>query len=77
MNEKVYMVPNPTTPNEAIQFDEEICNGCNFCVDNCRTDVLMPNPEEYILMIVGIVDVVSKIAPDLVQSRWFTPLIKV
>ena len=46
MKEKVYMVPNPTTPNEAIQFDEDICNGCNFCVDICRTDVLMPNPEK-------------------------------
>jgi NAD-dependent dihydropyrimidine dehydrogenase PreA subunit len=43
---KVYMVPNPPTPNNAIEFDIQICNGCNQCVNACRTDVLMPNPEK-------------------------------
>jgi len=43
---KAYMVPNPVTPNEAIQFDEERCTACNICVHVCRTDVLMPSPEK-------------------------------
>jgi NAD-dependent dihydropyrimidine dehydrogenase PreA subunit len=46
MNRKAYMVPNPPTPNRAIDFDPEICNGCNQCVEICRSDVLMPNPEK-------------------------------
>ena len=46
MAEKEYtLYPNPITPNSAILFDEELCNGCNRCIDFCRTDVLMPNPE--------------------------------
>lgn len=46
MERKVYMVPNPPTPNTSIEFDEALCNGCNQCVEICRTDVLMPNPEK-------------------------------
>ena len=46
MSDKVCMVPNPPTPNRAIDFDPGICNGCNLCVEICRSDVLMPNPEE-------------------------------
>jgi len=46
MSNKVYMVPNPPTPNKAVEFDPEICNGCNLCVDICRSDVMMPNPEK-------------------------------
>jgi NAD-dependent dihydropyrimidine dehydrogenase PreA subunit len=45
MSDKVYMIPNPPTPNRAVAYDPEICNGCNSCVDVCPTDVLMPNPE--------------------------------
>lgn len=45
MKRKDYMLPNPSTPNRAIDFDPSICNGCNRCVDICRSDVLMPNPE--------------------------------
>jgi NAD-dependent dihydropyrimidine dehydrogenase PreA subunit len=41
---KIYMVPNPPTPNIPIIFDEKHCNGCNRCVEICRNDVLMPNP---------------------------------
>ena len=44
MTQKVYMTPNPATPNNPIEFDERICNGCNRCVAICRTDVLMPHP---------------------------------
>ena len=43
---KVYMIPNPPTPNVPVQFDPGICSGCNVCVEVCRTDVLMPNPEK-------------------------------
>jgi NAD-dependent dihydropyrimidine dehydrogenase PreA subunit len=43
---KVYMVPNPPTPNIPVEFDENICNGCNQCVEICRNDVLMPNPDK-------------------------------
>ena len=38
-------VPNPPTPNRAIAFDPGVCSGCNQCVEICRSDVLMPNPE--------------------------------
>ena len=46
MSEKVYMAPNPPTPNRAVAFDSEICNGCNLCVEACRNDVMMPNPQK-------------------------------
>jgi len=46
MNEKVYIVPNPPTPNRILAFDGEFCSGCNLCVDICPTDVMMPNPVE-------------------------------
>ncbi len=46
MKQKVYMTPNPAVPNDPVEFDEKICNGCNQCVEACRNDVLMPNPEK-------------------------------
>jgi NAD-dependent dihydropyrimidine dehydrogenase PreA subunit len=45
MQEAVYIVPNPMTPNQCVVIDPELCNGCNACIDACRTDVLIPNPE--------------------------------
>ena len=45
MKRKAYMLPNPPTPNRAIEFNPAICNGCNRCVEICRSDVLMPHPE--------------------------------
>ena len=45
MSSKAYMVPNPPVPNRAVAFDPEICNGCNQCVEICRSDVMMPNPQ--------------------------------
>lgn len=46
MSQKVRMTPNPPTPNRAVAFNEDKCNGCNLCVEVCRNDVLMPNPEK-------------------------------
>ena len=46
MSDKIYMVPNPPTPNKAVEFNPGICNGCNNCVEICRNDVLMPNPNK-------------------------------
>ena len=40
-----FFVSSPITPNECITFDKTKCTGCNTCVDSCRGDVLMPNPE--------------------------------
>jgi NAD-dependent dihydropyrimidine dehydrogenase PreA subunit len=45
MSERAAMVPNPPTPNRAVDFDPAVCNGCNRCVEICRSDVLMPSPE--------------------------------
>jgi NAD-dependent dihydropyrimidine dehydrogenase PreA subunit len=44
MSDKVYIIPNPPTPNKVLDFDPEKCNGCNMCVEVCPTDVMMPNP---------------------------------
>jgi NAD-dependent dihydropyrimidine dehydrogenase PreA subunit len=46
MNDKTYIVPNPPTPNKAVEFSADFCVGCNKCVDVCPTDVMMPNPEK-------------------------------
>ena len=46
MTGKAYMIPNPFTPNKAVEIDSELCIACNSCVDVCRSDVLVPNPEE-------------------------------
>lgn len=40
------MVPNPVTPNQAIFIDEELCTGCRQCVDVCRSDVMVPDPQK-------------------------------
>jgi NAD-dependent dihydropyrimidine dehydrogenase PreA subunit len=45
VSDKVYMVPNPPTPNKAVAFYPEFCTACNACVEICPTDVLMPNPD--------------------------------
>ena len=33
------------TVGEPIKFDEELCRGCNICVEVCRCDVLAPSAE--------------------------------
>lgn len=45
-NKKVYLIPNPFTPGNAVVLNADICNGCNACVEQCRTDVLFPNSEK-------------------------------
>jgi Na+-translocating ferredoxin:NAD+ oxidoreductase RNF subunit RnfB len=44
--DEVYMLPSLITPNKPVEFDEKVCTGCNTCVEICRSDVLMPNPEK-------------------------------
>ena len=29
-----------------LQFNPDICNGCNVCVEICQVDVLLPHPEK-------------------------------
>lgn len=43
---KAYLVANPLTPGQAVVIDPAVCGGCNTCVEVCRTDVLLPNPEK-------------------------------
>jgi NAD-dependent dihydropyrimidine dehydrogenase PreA subunit len=46
MGNKAYIIPNPMTPNQCVIINSELCTGCNACVDACRTDVLIPNPQK-------------------------------
>ena len=45
MPDNAYLVPNPEMPCKAIVFDAGLCTGCNLCVEVCRTNVLVPDPE--------------------------------
>jgi ferredoxin len=40
---KVYAVSNLITLSKPIEFGEDICNGCNICVEACQIDVFLPN----------------------------------
>jgi NAD-dependent dihydropyrimidine dehydrogenase PreA subunit len=31
---------------KSITFNENICNGCNVCVEVCQVDLFIPNPEK-------------------------------
>ena len=44
MADKVFMLPNPETPNQCVVINPALCTGCNECIEACRTDVLVPNP---------------------------------
>jgi len=41
---KVYAVPNVVTPGKPVIFDEDVCIGCNECVEACMSDIFIPNP---------------------------------
>jgi NAD-dependent dihydropyrimidine dehydrogenase PreA subunit len=44
--EKVFAIPNVTTPNNPVRFNPDICTGCNTCVETCQIDVYIPHPEQ-------------------------------
>jgi NAD-dependent dihydropyrimidine dehydrogenase PreA subunit len=44
-NEDVKALPNIVTPNNPIIFNEDVCSGCNTCVEVCVMDIMLPNPE--------------------------------
>lgn len=46
MNKETYVTPNAPMPGNVIEFNPDICIGCNMCVDACRTDVLVKNTEK-------------------------------
>lgn len=33
-------------PFKHIYFNENVCDGCNICVEVCMCDVFVPNPEK-------------------------------
>jgi NAD-dependent dihydropyrimidine dehydrogenase PreA subunit len=41
-----YSIPNQNGPCKVLEFDKEICIGCNKCVNVCPCDVMIPNPEK-------------------------------
>ncbi len=44
--EKVYAVPNLITPHKPIEINENVCNGCNVCVEHCQMGVLVPSTQK-------------------------------
>jgi Fe-S-cluster-containing dehydrogenase component len=43
---KVYALPNLVTPNSPVVFDEDVCIGCNRCVEACMSDIFVPSPHK-------------------------------
>ena len=43
--DKCYIVANPSGPTLAVSIDPDRCVGCNSCVNVCRIQTLLPNPE--------------------------------
>lgn len=46
MTGNAYLVANPPAPCNVVDFDPDVCDGCGVCVEVCRTDVFVHNPEE-------------------------------
>lgn len=46
MEKKAFMAPNLKTPGQVIFIDPDVCIKCNICVEICRSDVILPNPEK-------------------------------
>ena len=40
---EAYTVPCSARP---LAFDENLCVGCNRCVNVCQVDIMIPNPEK-------------------------------
>lgn len=40
---KVFAQPEAPAANPVI-YDEEICIGCNRCIEACQVDIFLPNP---------------------------------
>jgi NAD-dependent dihydropyrimidine dehydrogenase PreA subunit len=43
---KVFALPNVITPSHPVNFNPDVCNGCNRCVEVCPIDVYIPNREK-------------------------------
>jgi len=43
--QEVFAIPNISTPGSPVRFNEDICDGCNTCVEVCQIDVYIPNPQ--------------------------------
>jgi NAD-dependent dihydropyrimidine dehydrogenase PreA subunit len=41
-----YLVPNPPMPNQAVVIDDQLCKGCDKCVEVCHSDVLVKSSEK-------------------------------
>ncbi len=45
MMDQAYIYTNPTGPTRAVTINEDICVGCNACVNICRMQTLLPGPQ--------------------------------
>jgi NAD-dependent dihydropyrimidine dehydrogenase PreA subunit len=43
-DQEIYVYPPDTPIHWPCEFDENLCNGCNTCIDACSQDVFIPNP---------------------------------
>jgi NAD-dependent dihydropyrimidine dehydrogenase PreA subunit len=43
--EEKFAIPNVATPNQPVLFNEDVCTGCNLCVEVCQMDVFIPHPQ--------------------------------
>jgi NAD-dependent dihydropyrimidine dehydrogenase PreA subunit len=46
MPEEIWVRPPEYPRNWPVVFNQELCTGCNTCVEVCSMDVFVPNPEK-------------------------------